>query len=673
MKKDYTRYSFKITALVIVLMLGVSLIPAFTIGGVRFKRTNIFSDLYKFSDEKSFEGEAKINPDEKDFLADMERFIAESEASAQPADHGDEAPSSETWVLGDAASSPGEDASILAAGPTTPEEFAGVTVIEDFTAGEGRPTVADFCALLGTASRNRVVRLGFLGDSYIEGDIITADVRSQMQERYGGGGVGFVPFSTPLAQNRPTVKHTFGGWQSHNLIKKKSAPGSVQERFFVSGTVSTPSASKSWSRYENTNFRSRLSPVSAVRLLFTNTGGAGITMTVNDTVSRSFTPPVDQQPQVIEIAGSGISRVRVDITDGEGFFGYGVYLEQGAGIGVDNFSVRSNSGLALFGTDQTVNSRVNRMMGYDMIVLQYGLNAMDPNVTRYTNYGQQLRRVINYIKGCFPRSVIVVWAVGDRSTQENGQFVTMPAVRGMVAEQRAAAQECGVAFWNTFEAMGGNGSMARFVERGWAAKDYTHLSFGGGRKIAGEFVKALEYVKHISAGGASVEMPGAEGGMRVSLDSFEGETGAVGSDTIPAGTETAQGDSTEAVTGGQAGERPEDNAAGGEGGIPAARETGDSVAGGAPAEANDTEGLPTGGGEAVSAQPTPDSSARERDTPAGQTQAEQAPARQSERQESQPAENRETEEKESEAAEDEEPKEDGYFEYVPQKRKGRGR
>ena len=508
--------------MVAIIMLVVSFIPSFTVGGVRIKRANILSDIFKFGDESGVkEGEADIKAEDMAFIEELDRLERELAEAAETQATDSETPGANAgeWTLGE-----GFDDSALsgearaendkydvgkgvlvadAAELDAQDKFKGVVPFEDFS-GEGRPTVADFCALLGTATDSRTVRIAFLGDSFIEGDILTADVRSQLQQAYGGGGVGFVPFSTPLAQNRPTIKHTSGGWTNHNLIKKKSVPENARERFFVSGIVSVPSG-KAWAKYETTEFRARLGAVGAAKLLFTNTGSSEITLTVNDTIVRTFTPASGEEPQMINAAGVNIKTLRVDVANPSGFYGYGLWLESGRGVGVDNFSVRSNSGLALSGTSAAINMQVDRMVGYDMVVLQYGLNAMDVEVTRYTSYGQQLRRVINYVKSCFPGSVIVVMAVGDRSTLQGGEYVTVPGVKGMVAEQRAAAQDCGVAFWNTYAAMGGPGSMSRYVKNGWAAKDYTHLSFGGGRQIATEFVKALEYEKYRTAGSTQVE------------------------------------------------------------------------------------------------------------------------------------------------------------------------
>jgi hypothetical protein len=153
-----------------------------------------------------------------------------------------------------------------------------------------------------------------------------------------------------------------------------------------------------------------------------------------------------------------------------------------------------------------MNAQLGRMLGFDLIVLQWGLNAMSTDATDFKAYGAQLRRVVNYMKSCFPRSAIVIMGVGDRAVQRDGEMVTQPGLESMLREQRAAAAACGVAFWDTFSAMGGRGSMAAFVERGWAAKDYTHLSYGGGRYIAGQFVRSL-----LGARGAAKSEAPAEG------------------------------------------------------------------------------------------------------------------------------------------------------------------
>lgn len=482
--RDYTKYSFFIAALAVVSLLGISFIPPFSIGGINFRRANIISEIYQFDDKRA-DREIEISEEDLAFIDEHEDDFEDKVETPDGDGH------SESWDLGSGSS--------VVDHRIAPEEWSEgdpVIKIENY-AEEDERSIEDFCALLGEATESRIVRIGFLGDSYIEGDIITADVRQQLQERYGGGGVGFIPFDSPLAANKPTVKHTFGGWKNHELIYKRNAPEELQDRFYISGTVSEPSEG-AWTKYETTRFRKNLSSVSTARLIFTNTMESKITMVINDTIERQFTPPISDLPQLINVSGARIADLKVTVDNPEGFYGYGTIMEGTRGVALDNYSIRGNSGLALFGTNGAVNRQINQSLGYDLIVLQYGLNIMEAEVTGYAGYGDQMRRLINYMKSCFPGAAIVVLGVGDRSMQEDGEFVTMPAVPGMIRAQRNAARETGVAFWSIYDVMAHYGGMTGFVEKGWAAKDYTHLSYGGGRKIAEEFVKALEYVKRHS-------------------------------------------------------------------------------------------------------------------------------------------------------------------------------
>lgn len=567
-EKDYTKYSFRITFLVILIMLGISLIPPFTIGGRSFRRANIISSIYEFGDEAGPGKEAVINAADKAFIKEMEESVRKAKKENAAADEPgtknttESTLAPEVWDIRNNGALDGtaqqssngiSPADVFTDGELV-EKFAGVIPIEDFSA-EGSVSLKDFCALLGTATEQRVVRIGFLGDSFIEGDIFTADVREQLQTSYGGRGVGFVPFSTPLAEYRPTIKHTFSGWKNYNLIQKKSAPEDAQDRFFVSGTLSA-SSGKASSAYECSSFRRHLNSVSSVRLLFTNTKDSGLTLTVNDTIQRAFAPETGEQVQQIHITGSGIKKLRVSVSEADGFYGYGVVLESTTGVSVDNYSIRSNSGLPLFGTNGPVNRHINRMLGYDMIVLQYGLNIMEADVTNYTNYGVQFRKVVNYVKSCFPNAVIVIMGVGDRSTMKNGVPVTMPGVKPMLEEQRQAAIECGVCFWNTFEAMGGENSMGRFVNNGWAAKDYTHLGFNGGRKIASEFVKAIEFTRTASEGRIADDSlflqkeKNTDGSRAENIETFHNDRdGETGTDNRQADSTSGKETSLENVTG----------------------------------------------------------------------------------------------------------------------------
>jgi hypothetical protein len=140
------------------------------------------------------------------------------------------------------------------------------------------------------------------------------------------------------------------------------------------------------------------------------------------------------------------------------------------------------------------------MEKYDLIILQYGLNVMETRVTDYRYYGEQLQRIIAYLRSSFPTAAILVMGVSDRCSVVNGVPVSMSVADIFEAAQRDAARASGVAFWSTRRAMQSKGGMAHFVEQRWAARDYTHIGYNGGRQIAKIFTDyiaaAVESIKN---------------------------------------------------------------------------------------------------------------------------------------------------------------------------------
>lgn len=487
--RDYTRYAFYVSALVIVFLVCVSFVPGFHVGSLTIKRANILSDVVTFREDM----QSLLSSEDLLDTSFVEEFDAANGAVQE------EPAAAEAVPVADTVAVQPTDPNLL-----TVPVIADTTIvqIEDFSPDE--QMLARFYHALAYETGSRPVRIAVLGDSFIEADIITADLREQLQVAYGGRGVGFVPFSTPLSKYRGTVSHTHEGWTDYNLIKRKSVPEAYKDRFFVSGMLSVP-ADGAYTQYKGVQFRKRIEQSNTATLFFRNGGDTELTVTVNDAPARSYRLPAEERVQCLSVETvEDIASLRIDVAHPAEFIGYGVVMEDSVGVSVHNYSVRSNSGLALLGTDYETNRQMNDYLPYDMVILQYGLNAMSPDVMDYGYYGKQLVKIISYIQRCFPESAVVVMSVGDRSTMQNGTAVTMPAVHAMLQTQEAAARACGVGFWNTYKAMGGDNSMPKFVERHWAAKDYTHIGYPGGKYIAEQFVRFL------NAAVASVRQQDAE-------------------------------------------------------------------------------------------------------------------------------------------------------------------
>lgn len=133
------------------------------------------------------------------------------------------------------------------------------------------------------------------------------------------------------------------------------------------------------------------------------------------------------------------------------------------------------------------------MLGYDLVVLQYGLNIMQQGQRGYSRYRDQVCNMIAYAERCFPNAAIVVVGVSDRwiKNTETAKYEPIGSVDALTSYQRAAADSCNVAFWNTSRVMYNLGGMPAFVSNGWAAKDYTHINYAGGKRIAKAFVESI--------------------------------------------------------------------------------------------------------------------------------------------------------------------------------------
>ncbi len=492
-KPDYThRYAAAPLWVVAVLAL-ISLVPAWSVGGVRLRRANILSDVLRWeSDTQTGEGEAELPYDEAEFEIDLEA-VSQQVAAVQE---------QFTAVDNDPAAIPTADSAVLETcyvwdmdeGSPAPEERtftpdeAPVTPIEDFdSTGQSRMELL----YRKFAHYGTKIRIAFLGDSFVEGDILTADLREQLQERFGGCGCGFAPTASPLTGFRRTVRTTSRGWSSYNIMQRRTTPADLSARHIVSGWVCRPQQGAS-TRWECTDARRCIDSCREANLLFSSREESRVEVTVNDSLHRTFDITPAAALRRISVRGT-IRSIEMKVLDGAaGFIGYGAQLG-GDGVVVDNYSIRSNNGQAMFWSDAALNAQLDHEVGgYDLVVLQYGLNIMQKDVDHYTNYATQLGKMIAYVRQCFPQAAVLVMGVSDRSTRSaEGDFVPMEAAKGLTRYQRKAAEAAGAAFWSTYDAMQQLGGMAGFVAQGWAGKDYTHINYAGGREVATALYRAL--------------------------------------------------------------------------------------------------------------------------------------------------------------------------------------
>ena len=165
--KNYLKYSLGLIVFVMIALIAMHWLPAITIDGHTMRRVDLLSD---------------VRPSK----SDMEELDTDS----------------------------------LPPVPAVKPIFVdtcrtGMTCIEDYSDSTLRGMTPFYRALDEVSSKGRLVRIAVFGDSFIEADIFTADLREMLQKRFGGCGVGFVTITSMTNGYRPTVRHTFEGWSSH--------------------------------------------------------------------------------------------------------------------------------------------------------------------------------------------------------------------------------------------------------------------------------------------------------------------------------------------------------------------------------------------------------------------------------------------------------------------------
>ncbi len=332
-------------------------------------------------------------------------------------------------------------------------------------------------------AKNRTVRIGHFGDSIIGGDLLTMDLREYLQTKYGGNAVGYMSIASDDVKYRATTKHTYSerSWKNVQLNRnpRKLPVG-------IDGSVYIPQGN-AWVEYEVTDFRKRLNGYRLVKLFYSHAKPSSIKYSFDGAANKEVKlMPGEDLKEATFSAPSGAKKVRIEFPLDEQAYVYGVSLESGNGVVVDNFSFKGQTGEKLNRIEPALLSQFNRYINYDLLLFQFGLNVIDKISKNPKKYEQEMIKVINNFKKAFPTTSIVLVGVSDKGFKHGNNITTDPNVLKLLAVQQSIVKKTNIAFWNLFEAMGGKDSMKDWVTANppLASIDYTHFNSAGTKQIA---------------------------------------------------------------------------------------------------------------------------------------------------------------------------------------------
>ncbi len=376
---------------------------------------------------------------------------------------------------------------------------------------ENKPDVLyRFYEKLSRFGKNDRIRIMHYGDSQIEGDRITADLRNKFQSKFGGRGVGLarpvnIYSQISLVQSNSDNWKRYAGFFEINTAVKHNMYGPMIA--FNRYAPVEDSASK-----ENKTHYFAWLEFKSSHLGYSNTGlFKNISVYYGNSPEKvKITLSSDGEILIVDSlnAGTGLfvfkyaspkylNNIKLEFEGCTSPDVYTVSLEDDYGVYVDNIGLRGSSGDIFAQHNIELLQKSYSELKPDMFILQFGGNVVpylsdEEEINSFAGY---FKHHILVLRKMVPQADIIVIGPGDMSIKEKGVHITYPNLENVINELRIAAHDAGAAYWDSYKAMGGKNSMPEWVHADppLASADYVHFTPQGAVLIANMFYNALMF------------------------------------------------------------------------------------------------------------------------------------------------------------------------------------
>ena len=328
-------------------------------------------------------------------------------------------------------------------------------------------------------------RIVHYGDSPTTADLITADARSLLQKEFGDAGSGFVLVARPWAwyQHRG-VEMSASGWKIDI-----GGLANLKDGMYGLGGVSFSGLAGASARWK---LKSATQTTMEVAYLAQPDGGAFVVEAEGQQLGEVDTAAQANSLEYVSFpipAGSSNFTLRAS---------RGVIRVFGADFRKSSPGVEYSS-LGINGANVTLLSRAfnqrqwaSALQHYkpDLVIINYGTNESGFANFVDGTWASELKEAVRRVRAALPEVSILLMSPMDRGERNStGEICTIPAMPRLVGIESRIANETGAAFFNTFEAMGGEGTMARWyaAEPRLVGADFIH-PMPAGAKIVGELL-----------------------------------------------------------------------------------------------------------------------------------------------------------------------------------------
>lgn len=402
-----------------------------------------------------------------------------------------------------------------AALPPTPEALLDKAPKVRILDPSGRALAGFFNALDRTRAKqpSAITRIVHYGDSIVASDLVSRTLRKKFQEQFGDAGHGFTLIANawPSYFHDAIERYATAGWKVSRITGPYAADG-----LYGLGCVSFKADKHALARFSTTKKDGLGSRVSRFEVSYLETPGGGafdvsVDGVVHGTVdtngpekrTRAYRVHVPDGPHTFEILTKrGASRL------------FGVVLERDApGVVLDAIGIQGARIRFLDKQDDAHFAEQLAARAPNLIVYQFGANeSADGYLYSMEDYHRTMKAVLEQAKRAVPQASCLVIGAMDRAAKRGDELVSIRVLPDLLAQQRRVALEVGCAFFDTFEAMGGRGSMPIWVRRGLGHPDLTHPTGAGAELIGTWIFRALmqsysEFVRGAAVPGVGAPSP----------------------------------------------------------------------------------------------------------------------------------------------------------------------
>lgn len=317
-----------------------------------------------------------------------------------------------------------------------------------------------------------------IGDSHIQADVFTGYVRGQLQELFGDGGRGFIfPYAGAQTHSAYNYRnYVYGEWDFSRNVQ----PFPVFDLGLTGATIHT--------KDPNAAFRFAFTPgvlgknnklvklyykksPNSYSIKFWSSSMKDSVLICNDTIKDELYSSI-LMPHVADTLSFSITQ-----TDSNQYFFecYGVQLEN-----PDNYGVYYNSvGINGAGYKSILRERLLeeqlKSLNPDLVVIDLGSNDFYPyNINTY-EISNDLKAIINKVKGNAPNASILISNTHDLYKRQRN----ISGAKTFSEITRKIAMENNCALYDFYNVSGGQYSMLQWLSKNLARRDRIHLSSPG--------------------------------------------------------------------------------------------------------------------------------------------------------------------------------------------------